>query len=178
MVWNERGNARMVNSYERFPAATVPKVAIIQPKQHWRPQQRKRIFVGSPSSYGYVCFLGEDGGPNDYIGHDREDRSEHDKQELRDAMSILLTCAQRIAAHSNSETTYPSAEYLMRALPTWLHKPANFDCKAAHQDRETVVEFDYRPAATLAAWEANVPPPFYDGIYQHNLRDLPQYRDS
>ena len=172
-VWDETLNSRIYfDPPTHYPKRTVPKIAVIRPKLG--TQTRKRLFVASPGfgsgnqEDSYLCFLGEDGGDNDYIEEDRADRSEQDKKELREAMQYILICARRIAAFPNG-TTYPSAEYLLRTLPNWLHQyfPATFDWNADHTDRETVVEFDYRPAQTLAEWEAKVPHQ-WDGIYAYD----------
>jgi hypothetical protein len=168
-VWDEHLNMRdgvHSRGLQAFPSATKMSVCILKPLQ--KNQKRKRLFVSHPE-YGSV-FLGE-GNPNhNYLKRD-QDWAPRDKKDLETAMGYLLTCAKRIATFPDG-TAYPSAEYLMRSLPTWLHKyfPSNFDCDAEYKDRTTRVEFSYRPARTLAEWRGNVPP-FMDGIYEHELDD-------
>jgi len=158
-VWFEHDNAGYTTTRVQFPSPTTPKIAIVRPRRNLvhPPQEGQRLFVEHPlhlhgnASVDYSCFLGrwEENGVNEYMEEDRDDRPEHEKQELCEMMRYTLFCPQRIA--ENGTTTYPSAAYLMRALPEWLYKyfPDTFDWDAAHADRATNVEFEYGPFPTL-----------------------------
>jgi hypothetical protein len=174
-VWDEHLNMRDgadSRSLQAFPSTTRVSVAIIKPPQ--KNQMRKRLFVAHQSSWSWsengCVFLGS-GNPNhDYLERD-QDWAPKDKKNLETAMGYLLICAKQIATFTDG-TAYPSAEFLMRSLPAWLHKyfPSNFVWDAENTDRTTRVEFSYRPARTLAEWRGEVPP-LLDGIYEHVLDD-------
>lgn len=70
---------------------------------------------------------------------------------LRSVMVMLWMCVKRIAAYPD-KTVYPSAEYLMSKLPTWLHQYFPVPITQDHFDRNCVVEFDYRPAPAMWKW--------------------------
>jgi hypothetical protein len=169
-VWDEHLNMRdgvASRGLQAFPCTTKVSVHIYKPPQ--KNQMRKRLFVLHSSSWsGNVVFLGADNPDHDYLRRD-QDWAPRDKKNLEAAMGYLLICAKQIATFPDG-TAYPSAEYLMRSLPSWLHKyfPSNFDWDAENKDRTTRVEFSYRPARTLAEWQEYVPGMF-DGIHQHQL---------
>jgi hypothetical protein len=122
-------------------------------------QMEKRLFVAHQSSWSRNgdVFLGS-GNPNhDYLKRD-QDWAPRDKKNFETAMGYLLICAKQVVTFMDG-TAYPSAEFLMRSLPAWLHKyfPSNFDRDAENEDRTTRVEFSYRPARTLAEWRHAVP---------------------
>jgi hypothetical protein len=172
-VWDEDLNMRDgVDSrgLQAFPSTTRLSVSIIKPAQ--KNQMRERLFVAHQSSWSEdgCVFLGEDNPNHNYLRRD-QDWAPRDKKNLENALGYLLICAKRIATFTDG-TAYPSVEFLMRSLPTWLHKhfPSNFDWDAENKDRTTKVEFSYRPARTLAEWRDEVPS-VYDGIHQHELDD-------
>jgi hypothetical protein len=178
-VWDEHLNMRDgvdCRGLQAFPSTTKVEAWIYKPPQN--NQVHERLFVSNPSSWlgdGGV-FLGEDNPNNDYLERD-QDWAPRDKKNLETALGYLLIGAKQIATFMDG-TAYPSAEFLMRSLPTWLHKhfPSSFDWDAETKDRTTRVEFSYRPARTLAEWRGEVPS-IGDGIHEHEL-DAGQTRGS
>jgi len=157
LVWEEINNHRVT---PQGSTATVSSIAIMQPEilHGVNVQVGKRLFINRPGS-GW-CFLGEHGGANNYLRQDLTDRPENEKQELREAMHIIMMCARQMAAFNKGSMVYPSAEYIMSSLPKWLHTYFSadaFDRAMEYSDRETEIEFEYRPAPTLEAWQYALP---------------------
>jgi hypothetical protein len=168
-VWDEHLNMRDgldSRGLEAFPSATRVSVSIIKPPQ--KNQVRERLFVAHQASWSETgcVFLGS----CNYPSRD-QNWAPRDKKNLETALGYLSICAKQIASFMDG-TAYPSADFLMRSLPSWLHKhfPSNFDWDAENKDRTTRVEFSYRPARTLVEWRHAVPG-LFGGTDEHELAD-------
>jgi len=183
-VWHEHNNmrdGRFCPDLLNFPKPTRMRLAVIAPKKSYQP--RSRVFIAHPDHFeqfgdsGWdVFFVGED---QSYVTGDRN-WSLQDKEILRRAMKYIYLCAQRVSNFQDG-TAYPSAKYLMRLLPEWLHPyfpPGDFNWNAPprieNQDRTTNVEFSYRPARSIAEWSGIVPP-VNDGVYEYFPDEIPWY---
>ncbi|CAB9512975.1 expressed unknown protein [Seminavis robusta] len=160
------------NFFDEFPKPTRTSMRVKLVALETSTQTRERIFIGHPDSFSdgdWCFFVGEN------HDHTTEDKKwpEEDKQLLRRAMSIVHECTKLIGSNDEDFTEYPSAEYLMRTLPSWLYPyfPKSFDWEADHSDRETEVFFPYKKAKSKQEWLGRLPPMF-DGIHKQYPSDL------
>jgi hypothetical protein len=99
----------------------------------------------------WTVLLGENQRELTPAADDARNLTPLEMENLRSVMVMLWMCVKRIAAYPDN-TVYPSAEYLMRKLPTWLHPYFPMPISPYHRDRDCVVEFDYRPAPASYDW--------------------------
>jgi len=175
VLWMERNN-RLVPWL--LPTGTQMRTFVDFPKT--LRQGYERLFVNYPN---WCSFLGPHKTTRDYRDYikndDVPDFNEQDKKDLRRAMAYIFSCVQRIASWQYDSAPYQSTGYLMRCLPEWLYPyfPIEFDWEACHSHRDNAVEFEYRAAPTLEAWNHFVPP-LYVGIHHYFPEDLPWYDDG
>jgi hypothetical protein len=120
-----------------------------------------------------------------HLGSDRQglespvepgDLTQANIQELRLAMEILWKCAKYVAVYPDG-TSYPSAKYLMQAMPPWLH---GYFLPVLKQFQvrwiaKLLLNFTI---ALLPEWLAIVPPVEQNVISEFNLEDLPWYHNN
>lgn len=182
-IWDEENNKReyrfrrVRGGPTNFPMDTRPKIRVFVPPK--ANQEKRNVFALFPPS----CFVEEDA-VGDYHWRVKQGNvrvsgdsnfTAANQDALRSVMAVLWKCSQRIALYPD-ETTYPSEEYLMQKLPSWLHRYFPASCLATttsrHLDRETAVELSYRPAPSFEEWEAFMPS-WGEGLRIHNVEDLP-----
>ena len=162
IVWIERHN--WLDPATMNPSPTWVKVIITA------PQTKERLF----STYHEydLSFL-----RNRWVDKNNvSSLSEESSSDLRFAMGVLYPCFKRIANWQHDNIEYPTADYMMLSLKSWLQPffPEGLDRENA-VDRITAHEFSYPGAApTLEDWRAFIPRE--DGImYEYSLDEIPWY---
>jgi hypothetical protein len=161
-VWDEQDNMRDGHQCRRAFAggsllsATLPSISIWRPRK--KNQKYYRHLVLEPIRHHHFSGEDDDWGEERYGGYWEDPDAAED---LKFAMVILWKCAQRIAVYPDG-TTYPSAEYIMHALPSALHEhfppTATLVANSSRPvDRKTVVELSYRPSRSRAEWMTILP---------------------
>lgn len=91
-------------------------------------------------------------------------------------LDFMMICAECIDMYPD-QLAYPSTEYLMRSLPEVTHPffPSRFKWEAEHLDRNTEVEFIYRPARTLEEWLEFAADPDHELLCLYRINELPWY---
>jgi len=169
-VWEEQENMRDGEDCRRleiFPSRT--RFTLVIKRKRWNRAWEDVVSMCNFVNSWSIKWEGN-------IVWDRTVYKRRDIRCFRSAFRYVLVCANRVAAYPD-HAEYPSAEYLMRSLPSWLYQyfPTLFHWEKECTDRDTKVEFSYRPARSIAEWREHMPPTRFETV-SYKLDEVPWYR--
>jgi len=171
-VYDERHNARDVGMC--IPLNKCPEPTNVDCKIY---RENLEVLFRTEDDEGYSCKCGncivcrgyDVQGISDYWD---DSETDHDavKKYLDVSAHSYFLCAKRV-----SEMTSLPIGYIIRKLPSDLHPyiPEEFDWNGPHEDRITVVEWEWRPANTVEEWWHHA---LTEYRVDYDLDELPWYR--